>query len=145
MSSIAFTAAPFTAAPFAAAPATERAATRSASARPASARPRLRITPRGRLVLGVLLSVGLALVLLLSGLIQPVLGEQPASAGDVVSSAGYDYISVEAGESLWDLAAWIAPDADRREVVAQLVALNQLTTTQVQPGQLLAIPTAFAG
>ena len=38
----------------------------------------------------------------------------------------------------------IAPEADPRQVVSDLVALNQLSTTEVQPGQRLAIPTEYA-
>lgn len=101
--------------------------------------PRLRITRRGRAVLGTLLVVPVALALALLAL-----GGTPAQAGSTVSTASYEHITVVAGESLWDLAAWVAPAADPRDVVADFVALNQLATTEVQPGQRLAIPAQYA-
>ncbi len=102
--------------------------------------PRLRITRRGRVVLGALLATPVAVALALSAL-----AESPAQAGSTAPTTGFSYVSVAPGESLWELAAWIAPEADPRDVVAQLVELNQLPTTEVQPGQRLAIPAAYAG
>ena len=101
--------------------------------------PRLRLTRRGRAVLGVLLAAPIAVVLAISAL-----GSGPAQAGSTVSTTEFSHITVAQGESLWDLAAWIAPDADPREVVADLVSLNQLATTEVHAGQRLAIPLAYA-
>ncbi|QNO36593.1 LysM peptidoglycan-binding domain-containing protein [Protaetiibacter sp. SSC-01] len=109
-----------------------------AAARPA-ARPRLRITRRGRAVLGALLGAPIAAALTLSAL-----SGTPAQAGSTASTTTFEYISVASGESLWDLAAWVAPESDPREVVAALVELNQLPTTEVQPGQRLAIPAEYS-
>lgn len=104
------------------------------------ARPtRLRLTRRGRAVVGTLLAVPVAVALAVS-----VFSGSPAEAGSSIPSASFEYISVAPGESLWDLAAWVAPDADPRDVVSQFVELNQLQTTEVQPGQRLAIPAAYA-
>ncbi len=105
----------------------------------ATARPRLRITRRGRVVLGAVLAAPLAAALTLSAL-----SGAPAQAGSTTSTASFDYISVASGESLWDLAAWIAPEADPRDVVAGIVELNQLATTEVRPGQRLAIPAEYS-
>ncbi|TXK19853.1 LysM peptidoglycan-binding domain-containing protein [Homoserinibacter sp. GY 40078] len=100
---------------------------------------RLRITRRGRVVLGALLATPIAIALALSA------GNgAPAEAGSTAATASFDYITVAAGESLWDLAAWIAPEADPREVVTALVELNQLGSSELQPGQRLAIPAAYA-
>jgi LysM repeat protein len=101
--------------------------------------PRLRITRRGRAVLGALLAAPLAIALAVS-----TLGSPPAEAGSTVSTASFEHVTVAAGESLWELAAWIAPEADPRQVVSDLVALNQLSTTEVQPGQRLAIPLQYS-
>ena len=106
--------------------------------------PRLRLTRRGRVVLGALIAAPVAVVLALSALNGSALGGSPAQAGSTVSTTSFDHITVAAGESLWDLAAWVAPEADPREVVADFVALNQLSTTAVQPGQRLAIPLEYA-
>ncbi len=106
---------------------------------PRATTPRLHLTRRGRFVFGILLAGPLAVALTISAL-----GGSPAQAGSTVSTASFDHITVAAGESLWDLAAWIAPEADPRDVVAELVSLNQLSTTDVQPGQRLAIPRTYA-
>ena len=125
MSTIAFTPTSFT-------------ATRAADAEVHPA-PRLRITRRGRVVLGALLAAPIAVALTVSALMGT-----PAQAGSTASTASFDHITVAAGESLWDLAVWIAPDADPRQVVSEIVALNQLHTTDVQPGQRLAIPSQYS-
>lgn len=101
--------------------------------------PRLRLTRRGRVVVGAILAVPVAIVLAVSAL-----SGASAQAGNSASAASFDYITVAAGESLWDLAGWVAPDADPREVVAALIELNQLGSGDVQPGQRLAIPLAYA-
>jgi LysM repeat protein len=124
MSTIAFT------------PTTFTARSADAAVRPV---PRLRITRRGRAVLGALLAAPLAIALAVS-----TLGSPPAEAGSTVSTASFEHVTVAAGESLWELAAWIAPEADPRQVVSDLVALNQLSTTEVQPGQRLAIPLQYS-
>lgn len=109
------------------------------AARAARPRPRLRITRRGRAVLGTLLVAPVAIALAVSAL-----SGTPAQAGSTISTTNFAHITVTPGESLWDLAAWIAPQADPREVVADFVSLNQLATTAVQPGQRLAIPLQYA-
>jgi hypothetical protein len=95
-------------------------------------------------VLGALVAAPVAVALVLSALSGSALGGASAEAGSTVSTASFDHITVAPGESLWDLAAWIAPEADPREVVADMVALNQLPTTEVQPGQRLAIPLEYS-
>ena len=102
--------------------------------------PRLRLTRRGRAVVGALLAAPVAVVLAVSALS----GATAAQAGSAPSSTSFDYITVAAGESLWDLAAWVAPEEDPRVVVGALIELNQLGTADVQPGQRLAIPLAYA-
>lgn len=102
-------------------------------------RPQLRITRRGRAVLGALLSVPVAIVLAISAL-----AGAPAQAGSTAPSESLDYITVASGESLWDLAAWVAPDEDPRDVVAQIVALNRISATSIHPGQRLAIPAQYS-
>lgn len=106
---------------------------------PTTTRPQLRITRRGRLVLGALLAGPVAVVLAVS-----VVSGAPAQAGSAAASDGFSYITVAPGESLWELAAWVAPQADTREVVAAFVDLNQLSSAAVQPGQRLAIPARYA-
>jgi hypothetical protein len=100
--------------------------------------PRLRITPRGRAVLAALIAAPLVAV--------AWFGLAPAvQAGDTPASVAYTYVSVEPGQSLWQLAGQLAPYDDPREVIADILALNNLPSADVQPGQELAVPAQYAG
>ena len=101
--------------------------------------PRLRITPRGRFVLGTLAVVPAVAVALFLGL-----GASGAQASGDSGSATFTYVSIAPGQSLWQLAEQVAPQADPREVVADILALNNLPSGDVQPGQELAIPAQYA-
>jgi LysM repeat protein len=94
----------------------------------------IRLTRRGRLAL-----VGVALLCMLFGL----------SIGHVVSfSAGVapvptstHSVVVLPGQTLWAIATQAAPKADPRATVQQIIVLNHLASTAVQPGQTLALPS----
>ena len=103
------------------------------------ATPRLRLTQRGRGVLTFLAATPLviaAFVFALNG------GGATASLDG--STVPFEYVTVESGQSLWQLAEELAPQSDPRDVIAQLVQLNQLETADVYAGQELAIPAAYA-
>jgi len=103
------------------------------------AAPRLRLTQRGRGVLTFLAATPLviaAFVFALNG------GGATASLDG--STVPFEYVTVESGQSLWQLAEELAPQSDPRDVIAQLVQLNQLETADVYAGQELAIPAAYA-
>lgn len=102
--------------------------------------PRLRLTSRGRMVFGIIAAIPVIAVALLVG--PNVLGAQ--ATGDVVESS-FQYVSIAPGQSLWQLAEQVAPQADPREVVADILTLNNLSSGDVQPGQKLAIPAQYAG
>ncbi len=114
-----------------------RPATRRAASAPS---PRLRITARGRAVLATLIALPVITVLGLLALFSG--GSALASLGS--SSAEFDYVTVQAGQSLWSIAETIAPSADPRDVIAEIRSLNQLETSSVQPGQRIAIPADIA-
>ncbi|MAT18069.1 MAG: hypothetical protein CMF56_05815 [Leifsonia sp.] len=101
--------------------------------------PRLRLTPRGRAVFGTLAAIPLVLLALALGV-----GAPSADAGAAASLDTFSYVSVAPGQSLWQVAETLAPEADPREVIADIMALNQLASSAVEPGQKLAIPTAYA-
>jgi len=107
-----------------------------APTRPAA--PRLRLTRRGRAVF-----TGLALVpLLIAGLVFG-LGAGGAVATNDAATDSLTWVTVEAGQSLWDIAADVAPAEDPREFAAQVAAFNQLGSTVIQPGQELALPPQY--
>ena len=141
------------------------AATSPALAVPAMPASHLRLTARGRAVFSVLgatvISATMAAIILggatatATSAVSAVSGFTPASselAATGVSASGanspgspvFDYVQVESGQSLWQLAESVAPAADPRDVIYEIVKLNQLSTPEVHPGQQLAIPLAYS-
>ena len=102
------------------------------------AQPHLRITRRGRAVLTLLIAIPLAI-----GAVAAGAGAIGAAAGTQGSTATFSYVTVEPGESLWQVAAAVAPTADPRDVIADILSLNNLSSGDVQPGQRLAIPSKY--
>ncbi|MCW4458251.1 hypothetical protein [Microbacterium sp. MPKO10] len=103
-----------------------------------AATPRLRLTSRGRAVL-----TGLAALPLVVGIAFGAVQAGSAAASDDSSTETFEYVTVSSGESLWALAERIAPDHDPREVVAEIVDLNQLGTSSVGAGERIAIPSQY--
>ena len=115
---------------------TRRATVVTASdARPA---PRLRLTKRGRSVLMTLAATPLviaALVFALNG--------GMATATLEGSGAEFHTVTVGSGDTLWALAESIAPSADPRDVIIDIMKLNGLQSADVLAGQQLAIPAKY--
>jgi hypothetical protein len=108
----------------------------AAPERPAQAH--LHITRRGRLVLTAAVVVAALAVVL--GF---VLSGGGAVATDTSAHVHFQHVTVSAGETLWQVAEDVAPSADPRDVIADIQQLNNLDTTEVMPGQSLAIPTKY--
>ena len=102
--------------------------------------PELRLTARGRRVLAALL---LAPIALGAGI---GLAQLPAAfAGDAASVGtgereSFETITVAQGETLWSIAESIAGDGDVRDVVHEVMRLNNLDGASLQAGQKLALP-----
>ena len=105
----------------------------------------LQLNRRGRLVLLGIPAITLAAVLMFASLAF-VFGSMAAPAH---ASAAYpavdmaDYartVTVLQGESLWSIAAASNPHGNVREVVREIVALNELGTGVLQAGQQLFVP-----
>jgi hypothetical protein len=103
------------------------------------AQPHLRITRRGRAVLTLLIAIPLAIGAAITGI-----GAIGAAAGTQGSTATFQSVTVEPGESLWQVAQAVAPTADPRDVIADILNLNDLSSGDVQPGQRLAIPAQYS-
>ncbi|HEY3574786.1 MAG TPA: LysM peptidoglycan-binding domain-containing protein [Arthrobacter sp.] len=114
------------------------AATSTAVSRPGK-QPRLRLTRRGRIVLiGLPLVLLAAVILSLTGLLN-----SPAKAADSASGLSVTptvSVTVQPGESLWAIAGKVDPDRDPRDVIADIVQLNDLQAGKVMPGQQLFVP-----
>jgi hypothetical protein len=109
-------------------------------ARSTQASGRIRLTRRGRLVFTSLAAAPLIAVAAWLGV-----NALPAVATSSSSSVVFEYATIESGQSLWQLASTIAPEADPRDVIADLMRLNQLDSSTVSPGQRIAIPVQYSG
>ncbi|MGK0715519.1 hypothetical protein [Leucobacter sp. W1153] len=100
----------------------------------------MRLTRRGRVVFGVLFAA------IMTGLIASaaIFGATQAVATSEEGSAEFGYVIVQPGGSLWNVAAALDPSADPRDVVAEIVRLNQLGGSGVQAGQPLAVPLRYS-
>ena len=101
--------------------------------------PRLRMTKRGRSVLSAAIAVPLVV-----GAIMMALDGGQATASRDGSDVVFQYVTVASGESLWQLASELAPSADPRDVIDQIIQLNQLASPDVFAGQELAIPAQYS-
>lgn len=94
----------------------------------------IRLTRRGRLAL-----VGVALLCMLFGLL---IGNVVSfSAGVAPAPTSTHSVVVLPGQTLWAIATQAAPKADPRATVQQIIVLNHLASTALQPGQTLALPS----
>lgn len=142
----------------AAAPSPRRAPSRGPVDRSQGGRRGLVLTHRGRRLVRVVawvtatsvLALGLVLLwVVLAATVAPgaLAGDgRPgvASGADAVSAVDADStteVVVGPGDTLWQIAGDHAPDRDPRSVVDDIVALNDLTSTGVQAGQSLVVPT----
>ncbi|MBB3052639.1 hypothetical protein FHS23_003673 [Prauserella isguenensis] len=76
------------------------------------------------------------------GLLANALAATGGSGGtaDSVVPADTAVVSIGAGESLWDVAASAAPEADPAAVVSRIRELNDLASGAVRAGTPLVVP-----
>jgi hypothetical protein len=97
---------------------------------------RLRITRRGRATLSAFVTLLVLAVVAFGALF----GAAQAQASSVTGQQEFGYIVVQPGDSLWQISADLDPQADPRDVIAELIRLNQLEGSDVEGGQALAVP-----
>jgi hypothetical protein len=100
---------------------------------------RLRLTRRGRIVLTSLASIPIVV----GALFFALNGGGAAASGDQ-ATVQFQHVTVQSGQSLWSIAEKVAPSADPRNVIADIISLNQLDSAVVSPGQRIAIPAQYA-
>lgn len=101
---------------------------------------KLRLTRRGRVVFG-----GLATALVAGALaLAAMLGATDAVASDSQSAQEFPYVLAVPGDSLWSIAAELDPAADPRDVVNEIVRLNQMSGSELQAGESFAVPLRYA-
>jgi len=116
-------------------------AARARDPRRTSPRSTVRLTRRGRIVVATLLA---AVCLLLAALAwMAVAARAQAADGGPPPGAVYRNLSsvvVHPGQTLWSIAAQAEPAADPRAVMQQIIELNALRGTSIEPGQHLWVP-----
>ena len=98
---------------------------------------RLRMTRRGRRVL----AIAVALPFVIAAFVAALNSGGAIATQETVTNE-FSYVTISQGQSLWDIAKTIAPQADPRDVIAQIVTLNGLEG-ELQPGQKIAIPEGY--
>ena len=101
---------------------------------------RLRLTRRGRAVFGTLATL---LVIGVLAVVATFSGAQAVASAES-SGAEFGYVVVQPGDSLWQVASGIDPNTDPRDLVAEIVRLNQLDGSGVLAGQPIAVPLRYA-
>lgn len=101
---------------------------------------RLRLTTRGRRVLVALAAAPLAVGIGFSVLA----GGSALASGAQSVPVDFQTVTVMPGDTLWSLATTIAPSADPRDVIDDIIRLNNLAGGEIQAGSELAIPVAYA-
>ncbi|WP_295014679.1 LysM peptidoglycan-binding domain-containing protein [uncultured Microbacterium sp.] len=107
---------------------------------PAAPVTRLRITARGRRVLAALVAVPLSGALVFAALS----GGAALASGDLGHAQSFETVTVQPGDTLWSIAGDIAPEADPRDVVADISRLNVIQAGALSVGQHLAIPAQYS-
>ena len=101
----------------------------------------MRLTRRGRLLLiGLPTMLG---VLAAAALLVVLIAPSHVTAGTAPAEGpGVESVTVQPGQSLWEVAQQAEPQRDTRDVVLQIVELNDLDSAQVSPGQQVLVPAA---
>jgi hypothetical protein len=86
-------------------------------------------------ILLVLVAAGVALMMALTGLVGG------AAAGTGSTRPATHTIVVQPGQTLWSIARDVAPDADRRDMIARIIQLNALPASGVSAGERIVVPT----
>lgn len=99
----------------------------------------IRLTRRGRLVFRGIPVLTVAVLLVFAALVFLDPAEAKSSSGGVSATVSRT-VTVAHGDSLWAIAAEVAPDQDSRDIINQIMDINGLTTARVEPGQVLEVP-----
>ncbi len=98
----------------------------------ARGRSRTRLTRRGRILVIVLAAVICSAM---------AFGWAGAQADAPVAAQPVVVHTVVSGETVWQIAASVTPQGgDVRDTIEQIGQLNSLTSTHIEPGQVLILP-----
>jgi LysM repeat protein len=102
----------------------------------------IRLTRRGRIVVGVLVVIS---ALAAAAVVWLVVASQAQASGHVPTgqtAAGHALkrVVVRPGQTLWSIAMSADPTADPRVIVQQIIDENELSGPSIQVGQVLWVP-----
>ena len=100
---------------------------------PAPASTTLRLTRRGRVavLLAALLTIAVLAV---------ALGPSTTATGDAGDPVPTRTVTVQPGDTLWELATEANPNGDLRQTVDDIMRLNSLPTAHLPMGSEIAVP-----
>lgn len=99
----------------------------------------VRLTRKGRLVFRGIPALTLAVLVVLGALAFMSPGEAKSSTSEMATQVS-STMTVMHGDSLWSIAAKVAPGQDNRDVINHIMQINDLSTARVEPGQVLEVP-----
>jgi nucleoid-associated protein YgaU len=108
---------------------------------PLRSNPPLRLTRRGRFVVGALAAIGAAAIASLIWL--AITGQAQASSSvrpGTPATSSVRRVVVKPGQTLWGIASQADPAADPRAVIGEIMDLNALRGTSIDVGQVLWVP-----
>lgn len=83
----------------------------------------------------------IALVVFVGAIFAFIAGQGAAEASiEPAGATNLLYVTILQGESLWSIANEVAPNADPRQFVEDVMIANGLDSADVLPGQRIAIP-----
>jgi hypothetical protein len=91
------------------------------------------LTSRGRVVLGLILT-------LMAIFVWVLFGSGTADAAGSSSGPATSVVVVQPGENLWSIAQDVDPQGDPRDLVIRIREMNALGSQHVFPGQSLIVP-----
>jgi hypothetical protein len=100
----------------------------------------IRLTRRGRIVFGALGASVLTAVLLAGGFSVT----NSAVASQSQSQTEFGYVLPAYGDSLWSIAEQLDPSADPRDLVYEIHQLNNLSGSDVDVNEPVAVPLRYA-
>lgn len=109
------------------------------SLRPVLLVPTMNLTRRGRFVFVGLPVITGSVALLVIAAIFLMPSTVKAGTAEVSEPTTYS-VTVHNGDSLWEVAAQVGGERDRRDVIDDIVELNDLTSSQLTAGQVLEVP-----
>jgi LysM repeat protein len=93
------------------------------------------LTSRGRVVLGLILT-------LLAIFVWVLFGSGTADAAGSSQGPATSVVVVQPGENLWSIAQSVDPDSDPRDLLIRIREMNALGSQHVFPGQSLIVPVS---